>query len=618
MLARLLDWYVSTPSPIMVWSRGLVRRHPALRSWGRATIQLALNPKAELARRLRPTIDPKMRAIMDARQVGGALSISDLEQAWDAGRRSRRALCLGETPELDQLDIMLRAANRSIAISRSLAAGADIRKFDLIVEVPRSARAPSPRRGEGWGEGVTDSREAGTPHPNPLPVGEGANRASRTLLLGESGQKRADQHGLVVPTKRSADGARSLRDKLARGDPLHVVILNDSGFQFGAGIAVRRQAASFLLKGWRVSLATWSPDDFAAPAITGIEGLDRNFRVHSLPDAADAMKKIQSLEPDIVLVGTMHGSGWPMSLMSGLRAAGTEVVAYMHDCHFVTGRCAYMGPCTKFLTGCDASCPTADEPPRLARDKIAPAWRERAAIFTGPVAVPLIANSNWTRDIALQRFGGAARTDVVHLGLDHDLFAPLSKSAARALLKLPQDKTIVALGAFDIRERRKGGPLARALCEALRSGDDVAVIIVGDASEQIPSARSFGRIEDERYMPFILSAADLFVSTATEEAFGQMLLEAAACAVPVVAFDVGGVRDVVAHGESGILVKPIRAQDLLAAVEVLVADPSLRESMGREARARVERQFTLRHQAEAWIACLQRLTSPRRGEVGRA
>jgi hypothetical protein len=88
-----------------------------------------------------------------------------------------------------------------------------------------------------------------------------------------------------------------------------------------------------------------------------------------------------------------------MTVLSRLRAAGIAVVAYMHDCHFVTGRCAHMGPCTKFVTGCDMDCPTAHEPPRLARDQIAPAWRERAEIFAGPAAVPLIANSNWTRDM---------------------------------------------------------------------------------------------------------------------------------------------------------------------------------------------------------------------------
>ena len=199
---------------------------------------------------------------------------------------------------------------------------------------------------------------------------------------------------------------------------------------------------------------------------------------------------------------------------------------------------------------------------------------------------------------------------MVHLGLDHDLFAPLPKTDARRLLGLPQDKVIVAIGAREIRDRWKGGPLFHALRQMLLARNDVALVIVGEASERFPSARSFGRVDDERFMPFILNAADLYVSAATEEAFGQMLLEASACAVPVVAYDVGGVKDVVVHQETGVLVGRKTADDLMAGVESLVSDPGLRERLGRNARARVERQFTLTHQADAWIACLEKLASP--------
>jgi glycosyltransferase involved in cell wall biosynthesis len=427
----------------------------------------------------------------------------------------------------------------------------------------------------------------------------------KVLRLGEPSAKRADQYGLAVPAQAAATG--TLRAKLSRGDPLHVVILNDSGFAFGAGIAARRQAASLLLRGWHVSLVTWALERPPAPAVTGVAGLAGNFAAYSVPDTAAVIRKVAALNPDLVLAGTLHGSGWPIGVIAELRARGIAVVAYMHDCHFVTGRCAYMGACAKFLSGCDAACPTADEPPRLARDKIAAAWQERADLFRGPAAVPLIANSRWTRDIALQRFAGAARIDVVHLGLDHDLFAPLSKFVVRRLLDLPQDKTIVAMGAFDLSERRKGGHLAQALCAALLRRSDVAIVIVGASSGEIAAARCFGRIEDERLIPLMLNAADIFVSTATEEAFGQMLLEASACAVPVVAFDVGGVRDVVAPEETGLLVKQTNADDLTAAVERLIADPDLRERLGRNGRAKVEREFTLSRQGDAWAACLQRL-----------
>jgi hypothetical protein len=119
MLARLLDWYLTTSHPIVAGPRAFVRRHPGLRRWGRGVVLAALNPKAELARRRHPPIDPRIRALMEARQVGGALSIADLVQVWEAGRTSRRAICVGDTAEVDQVEIVLRAANPSIEISRS-------------------------------------------------------------------------------------------------------------------------------------------------------------------------------------------------------------------------------------------------------------------------------------------------------------------------------------------------------------------------------------------------------------------------------------------------------------------------------------------------------------------
>ena len=53
---------------------------------------------------------------------------------------------------------------------------------------------------------------------------------------------------------------------------------------------------------------------------------------------------------------------------------------------------------------------------------------------------------------------------------------------------------------------------------------------------------------------------DIFVSTATAESFGQSLLEASACVVPVVAFDVGAVGEVVVDDETGLLVKELKVR----------------------------------------------------------
>jgi len=100
--------------------------------------------------------------------------------------------------------------------------------------------------------------------------------------------------------------------------------------------------------------------------------------------------------------------------------------------------------------------------------------------------------------------------------------------------------------------------------------------------------------------------AAIFVCPSVYEPFGIINLEAMACETPVVASAVGGIPEVVEHGETGLLVVPEAisatevepnhpeqfSRDLAAAVNVLLDNPDLRASMARKARARVEQQFS--------------------------
>jgi glycosyltransferase involved in cell wall biosynthesis len=100
--------------------------------------------------------------------------------------------------------------------------------------------------------------------------------------------------------------------------------------------------------------------------------------------------------------------------------------------------------------------------------------------------------------------------------------------------------------------------------------------------------------------------AAIFVCPSVYEPFGIINLEAMACETPVVASAVGGIPEVVEHGETGLLVAPEAisatdveprhpeqfARDLAAAVNALLADPFLRGTMARNARVRVEQQFS--------------------------
>jgi hypothetical protein len=100
-----------------------------------------------------------------------------------------------------------------------------------------------------------------------------------------------------------------------------------------------------------------------------------------------------------------------------------------------------------------------------------------------------------------------------------------------------------------------------------------------------------GPVDDDTLLSLYLGC-DILVVPSRYESFGLMLLEAMMFAKPVIASDVGGMREIVVHGETGLLVPPGDAAALAAAIDVLVGDPELRSRLGRAGRARYEQEFS--------------------------
>jgi glycosyltransferase involved in cell wall biosynthesis len=94
--------------------------------------------------------------------------------------------------------------------------------------------------------------------------------------------------------------------------------------------------------------------------------------------------------------------------------------------------------------------------------------------------------------------------------------------------------------------------------------------------------------------PFqLLAASDIFVSASEAESFGLVFVEAMCMGLPVVACTVGGIPEVVAHGETGVLVPSGDPEAFAAAIESLAADSELRVRMGQAGVLRARRCFDL-------------------------
>ena len=190
------------------------------------------------------------------------------------------------------------------------------------------------------------------------------------------------------------------------------------------------------------------------------------------------------------------------------------------------------------------------------------------------------------------------RVQVIPPGVDLELFQPMEKADARQLLGLREEKVILYVGRV---ESLKG---LNILLQAVAILDDAAntrLLIVGGSSENDRELQRLGTmaqrlgIEDsvtftgslrQTELPTYYGAADVFVLPSYYESFGLVALEAMACGTPVVASRVGGLKTFVEDGKTGYLI-PWRCPEPFAQrLDVLLANPDLRATMGKAARAK--------------------------------
>jgi colanic acid/amylovoran biosynthesis glycosyltransferase len=106
-----------------------------------------------------------------------------------------------------------------------------------------------------------------------------------------------------------------------------------------------------------------------------------------------------------------------------------------------------------------------------------------------------------------------------------------------------------------------------------------------------------------------LATADIMLHSSLAEGIPNVVLEAMACAVPVVTTDCGGVSEAITDGVEGYVVVAREPEQLAGALRRLSADAELRKRMGEAGRARVRSSFTLAVQVQQFLTMYQELVS---------
>jgi glycosyltransferase involved in cell wall biosynthesis len=114
-----------------------------------------------------------------------------------------------------------------------------------------------------------------------------------------------------------------------------------------------------------------------------------------------------------------------------------------------------------------------------------------------------------------------------------------------------------------------------------------------------------------------LSSACVFVQPSLVEGMSNVILEAMAAGLPVVATTTGAAPEIIQDGVNGLLVSPGSVDQLYAAVARLLSDEALAERIGRKARALIEASYSIETVAGMYAALYQQLLEPAAGNCGR-
>ena len=188
---------------------------------------------------------------------------------------------------------------------------------------------------------------------------------------------------------------------------------------------------------------------------------------------------------------------------------------------------------------------------------------------------------------------------VVANPIDTEFWKPLEQRIARDLLGLPEDAPLLLFGAIGVgHDSRKGFDLLMRALKHLRDeprAKSLELVIFGQRAPQSPQRLGFpihytGHLHDDLSLRALYSAVDAIVIPSKQDNLPNTGVEAHACATPVIAFETGGMPDIVVHQHTGYLASAFDTQDLAIGIVWVLGQRETRR-LGEQARERAVAQF---------------------------
>lgn len=410
---------------------------------------------------------------------------------------------------------------------------------------------------------------------------------------------------------------------------MNILFLNTSDQLGGAAIAAKRLTDALNKEHLKVTMLVRdkSSNDFDVIAVHQSPKLAYNFVAErikiwmsnlftrknlfavSIANTGSSITNLPEFKnADIVHLHWINQGFISLSELQKIINSGKPIVWTMHDMWPITGICHHSRSCVKYMTQCKA-CPFLRKL-WSKKDLSYKCFKRKKAIYaSSSTPINFVGCSQWltlkAKDSAL-----TAKQTVLNIPnpININLFQPLSKLNARLQFNLPKNMKLILFGAAKTTNKRKGIDYFINACLELRqtSSTAIGVVLYGKDSDLLKDkftlpTFSLGYIQSEKEIIQLYNAVDLFVLPSLEENLPNSIVEAMACGVPCVGFEIGGIPELIDHLHNGYIAKYKSSTDLAQGLK-WVLENNEDSALSQEARRKVVDNFSESKVAQKYIS----------------
>jgi glycosyltransferase involved in cell wall biosynthesis len=274
--------------------------------------------------------------------------------------------------------------------------------------------------------------------------------------------------------------------------------------------------------------------------------------------------------------GYMHLGGLKKIMLSG-----KKVVWTLHDMWAFTGGCHYAGTCEAYKQSC-GNCPMLRNP---TPNDLSHSIHQAKQYITQNKNLTIVCCSNWLAQKARQSsLLQGNRIVAIPNAIDTQHYTPRNQELIRDKYSIPEYAKVLLFGAANIDDKRKGFKYILQLIDSLLTNDpdnEYQLILFGKASPETLAQIRLKYLHfpyaGQDILPEIYSAADVMLLPSLQDNLPNTVMESLSCGTPVIAFNTGGVPEMLVEGKTGYIVPDRNAEIMAQKVTEIFRDGHMRE-----------------------------------------